>query len=324
MEQSQFELRPAQPYSLSQTVARLVRFTTLVDRVNPAGEYSRCLHLDGNLALMRVAQSGPSSRPVLHVRLSGEKVLGRGVREVATSVLHRALGVGCDLGPFYRAFRDDPLLSASIRAHRGMAPCGGATLFESMLTAVLAQQVNLKFAYSIYDALTRRYGEHLVVEGETRIAFPTPDRLSRVRESTLRQLKLSSAKASTILRVSKAFANGELDEATLAELPDEDVIERLVAYKGIGRWTAETSLIRGLGRLDVFPAGDLGVVKKIAIEMLGRRESASEAEMRDFSERWRPYRSLALIYAYAALYGESSATRGLPEARNGRGFIRVD
>ena len=61
-------------------------------------------------------------------------------------------------------------------------------------------------------------------------------------------------------------------------------------------------MMRGLGRVDIFPAGDLGVIKKIAVEMLGRTEKVTEAEMREFSERWRPHRSLALIYAYATLY----------------------
>lgn len=303
MQRVDFDLKPERPYSLSQTVARLVRFTTLVDRVGEAGEYSRCLHLNDKLVLMRVTQTGPASRAMLHVSLHGESVRSAGVREHAERIVRRSLGAGCKLAPFYRKFREDAMLADSIRSHHGMAMCGGPTLFEAALTSVLAQQVNLKFAYAIYDEITKRYGERIEVDGETRIAFPTAARMSRVRESTLRNFKLSGAKSGAIVRMAKAFAKGDLDELELAGLPDDEVIERLVEYKGIGRWTAETSMIRGLGRLDVFPAGDLGVVKKIAIEMLGRTETASEAEMRDFSERWRPYRSLALIYAYADLYG---------------------
>jgi DNA-3-methyladenine glycosylase II len=203
---------------------------------------------------------------------------------------------------FYRAFGEDALLGGSIRDHNGMSMCGGATLFEAIVTSILAQQINLKFAYSIYEVLARRYGERLEIEGEEFISFPTPERVARVRHATLRNLKLSNAKAGAIHRIAKAFAKRELEEVELDKLEDEDVIERLVAYKGIGRWTAETAMLRGLGRLDVFPAGDLGVVKKIALEMLGRKKVASEEEMRTFSKRWSPYRSLALIYAYATLY----------------------
>ena len=302
MHRTAFELKPARPYSLSETVARLVRFTTLVDRWTEDGEYSRCLFLDDALTLIAVRQSGTPARAMLHVSLLSEKAATPAALEQAEAFVRRSLGAACDLKSFYRSLRDDELLAESIRAHHGMALCGGASFFEAIVTTVLAQQVNLKFAYSIYDALTSRYGERLKVDGEERIAFPTAARISRVRDATLRNFKLTGGKAGAIALIAKAIAKGELDAAQLAELSDEEVILRLVAYKGIGRWTAETAMIRGLGRIDVFPAGDLGVVKKIAMDMLGRTEVAREDEMREFSERWRPYRSLALIYAYASMY----------------------
>ena len=306
MQRIEFDLQPERPYSLSRTVSRLVRFTRLVDRVSDDGReflYRRCLHLGAELALLSVTQSGSIAKAMLHVTFVGESVGEPGARTEAERFVRTSLGAGCTLRPFYRAFRDDPFLADAIRTHRGMALCGGATLFEAMLTSVLAQQVNLKFAYSIYDALTTRYGEKLEVQGESFTAFPTPARLARVRLPTLRNFRLSQAKAGAINRIAKAFATGELDVSELESLADEDLIERLTAYKGIGRWTAETSIMRGFGRQDIFPAGDLGVVKKLAVEMLGRTETASEKEMRSFSQRWRPYRSLALIYAYATLYG---------------------
>ncbi len=303
MQRSRFELKPEQPYSLVRTAARLVRFSQRVDRLDDAGTYSRCVVLDGRPVLIEVRQTAPPSRARLEVRLAGEGVRRSAVQQAAARFVERSLGTACGLRAFYGAFARDPFLADAIAQHRGLALCGGASLFEAMVTSILAQQVNLQFAYSIYDALVDRYGERLDVEGVTRLAFPTPQRLSRVRETTLRGFKLSGAKAGAIRRIARAFAMGELDEGELEGLDDEAVIERLVAYKGIGRWTAETSLIRGLGRLDVFPAGDLGVVKRIAIDMLGRDGVAKEGEMRDFAERWRPHRSLALIYAYASLYG---------------------
>lgn len=304
MKRIEFDFKPERPYSLSRSVARLVRFSQLVDRMNDAGRYSRCLYLNGEPTLMTVTQSGSAARALLHVTLVGGSGDENSARADAERIVRRSLGAGCPLRPFYRAFRDDALLAGSIRANQGMSLCGGVTLFEAMLTCVLAQQVNLTFAYSIYEALVRRYGERLDVGGESFIAFPTAERIARVRQTTLRNFRLSNAKAGTIRRIARAFATRELDEAELDELSDEAVVERLVAYKGIGRWTAETAMMRGLGRLDVFPAGDLGVVKKMAVEMLGRKEAASEEEMRTFSQRWRPYRSLALIYSYAILYAD--------------------
>ena len=82
-------------------------------------------------------------------------------------------------------------------------------------------------------------------------------------------------------------------------MDDEKAVESLMSFKGVGRWTAEFALLRGGARMDIFPCGDLGVVKYLAREMLGHEGAAKEEEMRLFAERWRPYRGLALIYAYA-------------------------
>ncbi len=90
-------------------------------------------------------------------------------------------------------------------------------------------------------------------------------------------------------------------KTSLAGLPDEEAIGRLTELPGVGRWTAEIGLLRGLGRPDIFPAGDLGVVKYLAQGLLGHASRAKEEEMRRFSQRWAPHRSLALVYGYAEL-----------------------
>jgi 3-methyladenine DNA glycosylase/8-oxoguanine DNA glycosylase len=87
-------------------------------------------------------------------------------------------------------------------------------------------------------------------------------------------------------------------------------VAELTRWKGVGRWTAEVVLIRGLGRLDVFPAGDLAVLKRLAPSWLGR--DAGEGEMRAFAARFRPFRSLALVYAFETL----AAARPAPATRS--------
>jgi DNA-3-methyladenine glycosylase II len=125
--------------------------------------------------------------------------------------------------------------------------------------------------------------------------------VARESERALRGFRLSRAKAGAIARLARAFSEGEISEEEIAALPDQAAIERLTAIKGVGRWTAEIALLRGLGRADVFPGGDLGVVKYLAMELLGHRARVTEARMRRFAERWRPYRGLALVYAYAEM-----------------------
>jgi DNA-3-methyladenine glycosylase II len=212
-----------------------------------------------------------------------------------------ALGARLDARPFYRAFRNDPLIGDSLRHSRGLRIAGSASLWEAIVTAVLSQQVNLVFAYDVRRELALAFGRRARFAGESYVAFPTPERLARETPRRLRRFRLSGAKSRTLVAVARAFASGRISEELLEPLPDEDAIERLTAIKGIGRWTAEIALLRGFGRPDVFPGGDLGVVKYLAIELLGRRARVTEEAMRRFARRWRPYRGLALVYAYAEI-----------------------
>jgi DNA-3-methyladenine glycosylase II len=112
---------------------------------------------------------------------------------------------------------------------------------------------------------------------------------------------MSANKIGTVARLASGFSSGELSEAEIAALPDETAIERLTSMKGIGRWTAETALLRGLARADAFPAGDLGIVKYLAEGVFEHGRRATESEMRLYAERWRPWRGLALVYTWAEL-----------------------
>jgi DNA-3-methyladenine glycosylase II len=265
------------------------------------GAYRRLLLVSGRPLLLTVEQEGTPARAVLRVSLAGEGARAGEARAAAERVLCRALGAGLDIRPFYRKFRDDTLLGPPIKAFRGLRIAGWASLWEALVTTVLTQQVNLTFAYDIRRELALAFGRRGRGEGETYYAFPTPERLAREPVGRLLGFRLSRAKAETISRLAHAFCQGGLSDEALRGLPDEEAVERLTAVKGIGRWTAETVLLRGLGRPDAFPGGDLGVVKYLAQGLLNHRTRASEADMRQFAEAWRPYRGLALVYAYAEL-----------------------
>ncbi|HKA36912.1 MAG TPA: hypothetical protein VKH43_08840 [Thermoanaerobaculia bacterium] len=261
--------------------------------------YRRLLPVGRRGVLLEVRQ--PDRRPRLEVVLRGEEARSEPARAAALRVLEISLGAGLDVRPFYRAFRDDPLLSGALRHSRGLRIAGTPSLWEGIVTAVLSQQINLAFAYDIRRELSIALGRRVRFDGETWFDFPRPSRVALETERSLRKFRLSRAKAGTILRTAKAFASREISETDVASLPDEEAIARLTSIKGIGRWTAEIALLRGLGRADVFPGADLGVVKYVAMQLLGHRARVTEETMRRFADRWRPYRGLALVYAYAEI-----------------------
>lgn len=295
-----FTLTPTPPYSLDLTAVRFARFKDeIVDRVH-AKQYQRLLSADGQFALATVTSTGATTKPQLQVDLQGPRTVEL-ERPEFTLQLRHILCTDLDLKPFYRHARTDELLAPITPRFRGLKLPASPTVFEALVMAVLSQQVNLTFAYSIKRELVETFGEQWKVNGETYYAFPRPERFAEETAERLRRFRLSQAKAATLVRLGEAFASGALTEEELQTLPDEDVVERLIEIKGIGRWSAEIALLRGLARIDAFPGGDLGVVKYVAQGLLGKAEKATEADMRAFAERWRPYRGLALIYCYAEL-----------------------
>ncbi|MGH7961594.1 MAG: DNA-3-methyladenine glycosylase 2 [Candidatus Binatia bacterium] len=295
-----FTLTPLAPYSLALTVARFARFKAeIVDRAQP-DRYQRLLTVNGQQALATVTDAGTTARPVLQVQLESIRKANLDDPQFAAQLRH-ILCTDLDLRPFYHRARVDELLAPIVPRFRGLKLVASPTIFESLVMAVLSQQVNLTFAYAIKKELVEAFGNKCRVNGETFYTFPEPERFAVETEESLRRFRLSTAKAGTLVRLGQAFASDAFTQEELATLSDETVVERLTRMKGIGRWSAETCLLRGLARPDAFPGGDLGVVKYLAQGLLGKTEQATEAEMRAFAERWRPYRGLALIYCYAEL-----------------------
>jgi DNA-3-methyladenine glycosylase II len=312
---------PRRPYSLALTAERYRRFPEVVDRFD--GEtYRRLLPIGRSGVLLSVRQLGPPGRAVLDVELSGRPAGSPAAAAATRRIVDVSLGAALPVLPFYRRFSGDGVLGAAIRDFRGLRGAGVPSLWEALVTAVLAQQVNLLFAYDIRRELAETFGVRARFGGETYLAFPHPAALAGETPARLRRFRLSDTKAKAILGLAEAFAAGHLSEDEFATLEDEPAIERLTAFHGIGRWTAEIGLLRGLGRADIFPAGDLGVVKYLAQGLLGRREKAKEDAMRKYAARWRPWRGLALVYGYAELNrrkAERSAAASSRPRRHARG-----
>ena len=298
-----FRILPRAPYSFDFTAARFMRFASENVDLAAQGQYRRLLAAGRQIALATVTDVGTVARPQLSVTLQSPSKTPLKLAAFEMQLRH-ILCTDLDLNPFYRLARKDDMLAPLVRRFRGLRVVSSPTLFEALVTAVLSQQVNLTFAYSIKKALVESFGRTWRREEGTYYAFPEPRRFAAQSMEDMRKFRLSTAKAGSLIRLGAAFASKTpfpVNAAGLSALSDDEIVARLTAIKGIGRWSAEIALMRGLGRPDTFPAGDLGVVKYVAQGLLGKTGKATEAEMRAFAERWRPYRGLALAYCYAEL-----------------------
>jgi DNA-3-methyladenine glycosylase II len=181
----------------------------------------------------------------------------------------------------------DPVVARIASRFPGVGPVLQPDVLTAVVRAISAQQITLRFAATLRGRLTRRYGHrHQVPEAGPAAEVWSLDagRLAGAAVADLRELQYSTAKATATIAFAGAVAGGRVDLATLAGLDDETVVERLVAFPGIGRWTAEWLLARTLGRPRVV-AGDLGVRKAVGTAYLDGR-MPSEAEVRAVTAHW--------------------------------------
>ena len=177
-------------------------------------------------------------------------------------------------------------------------------MYEALLVAVIGQQVSVQAAQSIRRRLMHTVGTKVTMDNvsgkETYFLYPTPQQLIKAGASALRKQGLSRQKALYLLEIANCTVAGELDHEIFTTMADEDAVRRLCEIKGVGRWTAEVALMRGLDRLDIFPAGDLGL--QAAVQKLwGMTERPSEKVLRNLAERWAGWRSYAAFYLWMTL-----------------------
>jgi DNA-3-methyladenine glycosylase II len=178
-------------------------------------------------------------------------------------------------------------------------PCGLAvrrelTHFGSLCRSITFQQLAGKAAATIFGRFVA------VATGGGEPIDLTPEGVLACSEESMRAAGLSAAKTRSIRALAERAASGELPLDDVESLRDEELIERLSAVPGIGRWTAEMFLIFQLGRLDVWPVGDLGVRKGYATAW-GLPEQPTPKELAAYGDAFRPYRSIAAWYCWRAV-----------------------
>jgi 3-methyladenine DNA glycosylase/8-oxoguanine DNA glycosylase len=165
------------------------------------------------------------------------------------------------------------------------------THLASLARSIVYQQLSGKAAATIFGRFRALYPEE---------RFPTAEEIRRTHHTKLRKCGLSRQKQAALRDLCKHVAEGRLPLHDVEDHDDEVLIERLIAVRGIGRWSAQMFLMFQLGRLDQWPVDDLGVRKGVAL-LLGTDELPGRKEMEAWGERCRPYRTVASWYLWRSL-----------------------
>jgi DNA-3-methyladenine glycosylase II len=259
--------------------------------------YQRALAFIDGVAEISVTQAGGPESPRLAVACVGGRAR-RSLDKDVTASLERMLGLRVDLSSFYDMAAADSLLGPVVARFRGLKPPRFPTVFESLLNAIANQQLSLEAGLSLLNRLAAVHGKTATTGRTSLHAFPGPQELAELEPQALVDLGFSGRKAATIIEISRSVVAGQLDLESLDRVDDDEVIARLTSLGGIGRWSAEYVLLRGLGRLHVFPGDDVGARNNLA-PWLGLEPPLDYDAVKQALARWRPY--AGMIYFHLLL-----------------------
>jgi DNA-3-methyladenine glycosylase II len=163
--------------------------------------------------------------------------------------------------------------------------------FQALVRAIIFQQLAGRAAQTIYDRFVKAVGGK---------RFPTPALVLAASDETLRAAGLSRGKMAYIRDLAGHVRDRTLNFHRFPGMDDDAIVTDLTRVRGIGRWTAEMFLMFNLHRPDVFPVDDLGVRNAVA-RLYAMSTPPPPKELREFGERWRPYRSVAAWYLWQSM-----------------------
>jgi len=285
-------LRPSPLVNFALT-ARVLRRSprNLVDRVDDDGIWTRAVVLSEGPALLQGRQHGAT--------LTFDAAPARaGDRRAIEAFVTRLFSLDLDPVPFWRRVRREPGLVELARRCAGLRPQRFPTLFEALANGICCQQLSLAAGMTRLGHLSERFG--VWTSDDTRVGPPEPRRVAKARLSTLQQAGLSARRAAQLRDLARLPL--ERFEHELAALPDAEARARLLELPGIGPWTADYVLLRGLGRLDVFPSGDVGAAHTLG-RILGRVIEPPDAVR--FAARFAPLRGMLYFCMLGYVLGAS-------------------
>lgn len=287
------------PFRLDLTAWALRRRSrNLMDRWQH-GQYVRAFVVAGQVYRVTVEQEQAAE---LKVEITSSGDVGgdvggdvAGAWAVIAQQIAQTLGLQRDLSHFYTLAGDDPHLGPLAERFAGLKPPRFPTIFETLVNAMSCQQVSLDLGILLLDRLTEHYGPSFGSDPPALHAFPRPEDLAEASPENLRSLGYSHQKARAILDLAQSISDNALSLSGLENMTNEEVVRRLREVRGVGRWTAEYVLLRGLGRLDVFPGDDVGAQKNLQ-ELLHLERRPDYEDIKRLTARWEPYAGLVYFH----------------------------
>lgn len=264
------------------------------------GKYWQLLRTETNLILVTVESSGTVDQPELSVVLDSNRKISNEDQKAMEKTIIKIFNLNFNLKPFYQEISSDKFMKEIVHKLYGLKNPTTPTLFEALVDSIIEQQISLKAAHSIENRLIKSFGPAIDINGALYYVYPSPEDLAFLELQQLRDCGLSFRKAEYIRDMSLNLVMGELDLESLEKLNEtSDMIKQLLEIRGVGVWTAELAVLRGLGRFDAMPADDLGL-RRIISQFYCENKKINAQEARDIAQSWGRWPGLAAYYLIVA------------------------
>lgn len=226
--------------------------------------------------------------------------LSESEKEFVSHYVCEWLDLHTDLKPFYNMVESDKLLGPLIKKFYGYRIVGQPDLFESLVWAVLGQQINLTFAYTLKQRFVEQFSEVIEHDGQKYFLFPSQEVVAQLTPESLLALQFSKQKANYTIGIAQAFASGEITKESLQHLSLTEGKEKLMKIKGIGNWTANYALMKTFRYPDAFPLEDVGIHNAIK-NLKGMKSKPTLDQVKRIFKKYKGWEAYATLYLWKSL-----------------------
>ncbi|MGB9938166.1 MAG: DNA-3-methyladenine glycosylase family protein [Methanobacterium sp.] len=294
----EFIIHPLSPYNFE--LSTKIFFSDKSIRKYKNNRYKQLITVDELPILIELESLGTVDKPELKLILNSNENISTQEGQAALKIVKKIFNLDFDLKPFYNEVKSDKTMYKLTQGLYGLKSPVAASVFEALVLTIIEQQISLKAAHSIERKMIKKFGSTLKRGSHKYYTFPTSQQLNNASFDELRECGLTLRKTEYIKSISKEIEIGNLDLENLNEYDSADkVITELCKIRGIGLWTAEFVMLRGLNRLESIPADDIGIRRVISHYYCDGKKITSD-NARKIAENWGKFKGLASFYLIIA------------------------
>ncbi|QCR31012.1 DNA-3-methyladenine glycosylase [Lysinibacillus sp. SGAir0095] len=261
------------------------------------GYLYKLIKINGELVLMKIGEASKNIRVEFPFN-----ILTQNVCEKAVAYLADWFDLNQELAPFYEMASQDKVLHQIANQYRGLRIIGIPELFEALTWAILGQQINLTFAYTLKKRFIEQFGESFSFEGNTYWLFPEIEAIAQLSIEELKKLQFTTRKAEYIIGIAQLMSEGKITKEDLLHIQDNQQVKKsLMAIRGVGAWTADYVMMKCLHHTSAFPIADVGLHNALKLQLgLDRKPTLEEIE--ELAKNWEGHQAYATFYLWRSLY----------------------